>query len=804
MDHQVDAATLLAMNGGEPACRVDFGPRWIFDQADRMQLAQVMDRAERVWRSGDKLREFQRAFARAFGLRHVVPTGSGTAALHAAFGALDFEPGDEVITTPATDIGSLIGLMAQNLVPVFADWQPGTFNTDPADIERRITDRTRAILAVHLFGVPCEMDAILDIAHKHGLRVVEDCAQAHLAVYGGRRVGTMGDLAGFSFGQKTLSTDQGGMVASGDGDLATRARGFLSKGSERIGEAWLPYARLGNFAPMTDLQAAIGLSQLSKLEDATRRRETVAGILDETFGALTGFRTAACRSGDRNVYYAYPYYVDAAAAGVSLDEFVRALRAEGVIDAFGPYLKGRGLHRTPLFIQTRTYGRSGYPLRDEQGLARVDYACLQLPEIDRTLPGLGFFHMRNSFTVDQAEAIAAAVLKVARHFALVPPRMPMRRLLPDLPALAPTPATPATMPIPPVPDYRAAPPAAAFPLSGFDFSRFGAAPEGRKTDAARNDLAMNALLAAVGDHGARVFVPRGIYHFSQPIRLHGVRNLRFVGEGGNPVHPGTRWIYSGTDPAGLLDLATALYCGFAGLDLVALPGCGEQVVRLRCDDSRGDGLSTSTIDFEDCTIRVMGQALPGQLGVHLRDCANIMFRRCGFMGTPVGVELGQRPRAEAPTRSNGLANTVLFENCTMCNDITGRRASNVRLTECVFSVRPDASGAGVDFGRNIGDQVRNVLVVNCFAIESRKGTGTFFRQGPSGQGLVFQGNRIAGYGCGVDLDGRGYALVQANEFAQTAPESVDIRIGAQATEVHCVANDSGRTHAAGNPTVSRA
>ena len=816
MDRPTEPRGALALHGGEPCCKVDFGPRWIFDQTDRDQLQQVMNRAEKVWRSGDKLREFQRAFARQFGLRHVAPTGSGTAALHAAFGALDFEPGDEVITTPATDVGSVIGLMAQNLVPVFADWAPNDFNIDPADIERRITERTRAILVVHLFGVPCEMDAILAIAGRHGLRVVEDCAQAHLAEYRGTRVGTLGDMAGFSFGQKTLSTDQGGMVASGNAGLAARARGFLSKGSERVGDAWLPYARLGTFAPMTDLQAAVGLSQLGKLEDATLRRQMVAAVLDDTFASLKGFRTATHGPGNRNVYYCYPYHLDSAVAGVSLEDFVAALRAEGVIDAFGPYLQGRGLHRKPMFARHRTYGLSGYPLRDAQGLARVDYERLILPNLDATLPGVGFFHMRNSFTQSQAESIAAAVLKVARHFALAPVPVPVYLSLAELstlPALSPLPVPPSAAP-------AVAAPATAGPdagvearygrvpvvprqACGFDFSHFSAAPGGGRKSAERNDAAMDALLAATAEQGARIFVPRGVYHFGRPIRLHGRRNLRFVGEGGNPVQPGTRWVYTGCDPAGLLDLATALHCGFECIELVALAGSGEQVVAMRCDDARTDGLSTSTILFEDCTIRVMGEAPAGQAGVRLRDSANIVFRRCWFKGAAIGVELGSLPRPQAPTRSNGLANNVLFESCHLCADITGRRASNVRFADCLFSVHSDGRGAAIDLGAEAGDQVRNVTVSNCFAIESRQARTPFLRQGPAGRGLLFQGNRVAGYACALDLDGHGHAIVQANEFGQTASGANDLRIGTRAVEVHCAANDSSRTVAAGNEPVHR-
>lgn len=807
MDRPAEPSDVLAVQGGEPCCKIDFGPRWVFDQADRDQLQQVMDRAQTVWRGGDKLREFQRAFAKQFGLRHVAPTGSGTAAIHAAFGALDFEPGDEVITTPATDVGSVIGLMAQNLVPVFADWAPNEFNVDPADIERRITERTRAILAVHLFGVLCNMEAILQIARRHGLRVIEDCAQAHLAEFQGKRVGTLGDMAGFSFGQKTLSTDQGGMVASGDAELAARARGFLSKGSERVGETWLPYARLGSFAPMTDLQAAVGLSQLVKLEDATRRRQMVAAVLDDTFAVMKGFRTAAQGSGNRNVYYCYPYHLDPAAAGVSLEVFVAALRAEGVVDAFGPYLQGQGLHRKPMFTRHRTYGQSGYPLRDAQGLAHVDYERLRLPRLDAALPGLGFFHMRNSFTLPQAEAIAGAVLKVGRHFALAPVPVPVFRPRTDL---DPPPATaavaPAAAPLPVgEPGSRAESASATpHPASGFDFSHFGAVPGSDRRMAERNDAAMDALLTTTGETGARIFVPRGVYHFGRPIRLHGRRNLQFIGEGGNPVQPGTRWVYVGSDPAGLLDLATALHCGFEGIEFVALAGRGAQVVALRCDDARADGLSTSSIHFEDCTIRVMGEAPPDQACVRLRDSANIVFTRCWFKGATIGVELGSPPRPGAPTRSNGLANNVLFQSCHLFADVTGHRASNVRFADCLFSVHPGGRGAAIDLGTEAGDQVRNVTVGNCFAIESRQACTPFVRQGPGGRGLLFQGNRVAGYACAVDLDGHGYAIVQANEFGQTASGANDIRIGSRAVEVHCAANDSSRTLAAGNEPVQRA
>lgn len=798
-------ADRLAIDGGEPACRVTFGPRWVFDESDRAQIDAVIKRAATVWRSGDKLREFQSEFARRHGVAHAVPTGSGTAALHAAFGALDLEPGDEIITTPATDIGSLIGLMAQNLIPVFADWLPGTFNTDPTDIERKITERTRAILVVHLFGVPCEMNPIMAIARKHGLKVVEDCAQAILAEYSGTKVGTIGDIAGFSFGLKTLSTDQGGMLLTADSGLGVQARGFLSKGSVRHGNAWLPYARLGSFAPMTDLQAAVGIAQLAKLEQATKNREGVAMLLDELFASLAGFKTVPRRPEDRNVYYVYPYHLDAARAGVSLDAFVKALRAEGVIDAFGPYLHGQSLHRAPIFAEARTYGRSGYPFRDDGGIARVDYAVQSFPEIERVLPGLGFFHMRNSFTAEQGQAIVAAIFKVARHHGLAAPKVPVASR-PRAPAVASVPAlAPAltAVPAPAMVHAVAAPTArtAQSNGSGFDFLSFGASADTGRAGAARNDAAMTALLQAVGNRGSRVFIPRGVYHFANPIQLKRMRNLRFIGEGGNSVNLGTRLVYVGDDPEGLLGLATALHCGFEAIEFVIDSVGAEQVVNLRCDETGTDGLSTSGIDFVACTFRSIGQVPPQQVGVRLRDSANVTFRQCWFKGCRSGAHLGRIQQPQAQTRSNGLASTVVFESCHFFADVTGTRASNVRFSDCMFSIHPGGAGARIDFSSTKSSGVESVTVMNCFAIESRQALAPFFTQGEHGKVLVFQGNRIAGYHAAVRLDGHGYAVVCANRFAQTDTGATDIWIGSQATEVVCQANDSCGTIAAGNAPI---
>ncbi|MEQ1671703.1 MAG: DegT/DnrJ/EryC1/StrS family aminotransferase, partial [Hyphomicrobium sp.] len=412
--------TRLAIDGGTPVRTAPFGPWWIIGDEERQQIADVMDQAATKWRSRFKLNEFTRAIGLRYGFRHVFATSCGTGALHAAVAAINPDPGDEIITTAVTDIGTLAAILQCNALPVFADWDAATLNMDPADIERRITDRTRAILVVHLFGNPCDMSPIMEIAKRHSLPVIEDCAQAHLAEYRGQKIGTLGDIACFSLGLKTLSTDQGGLVATNDRPLAERASGFLIKGTDVLPTGFKRGAVLGGFYPLTDLHAAIGIAQLGRLDAATDVRRSTAAILDKAFSAFPGFRVAKPHAADKHVYYVYPFVIDPGAAGVTLQRFVAAVRAEGIPDIHGPYLEGVPLHRAGMFVNERTYGRSGFPLVDASGTRRYDYRSLQLPAAERLLPNVGYFHFRNSLTPEDARAMAEAVSKVAAYYQAFP------------------------------------------------------------------------------------------------------------------------------------------------------------------------------------------------------------------------------------------------------------------------------------------------------------------------------------------------------------------------------------------------
>jgi len=399
-------AEKLAIDGGEPLRTEPFGSRWIFGEEEKRHLADVIDNAPHGWRNHFKVNAFTQAFAKKHGVKHAIPVNTGTGACHTAVAVINPEPGDEVITTPITAMGTVSGIVLQNAIPVFADWDPDTFNIDPADIERKITDRTRAIMLVHLFGNPCDMDAIMDIGRSHGIPVIEDCSQAHLARYQGKLVGTMGDFGVFSLGGKTLTTDQGGMLITDNDELAERASTFSRGGGDGLGDAHR----------FTDLAAAVGLAQFQRWDEAVRVRLRTAAILDEVVPNLPGFQVQKVRPGDVNSYYVYAYKIDEAEAGVSPVRFAEAVQAEGIPDCHGPYINGVPLYKFPLFTEERTYGRSRYPFVDEQGRRRIDYTKVRLPNIESELPKTGIILFRNSNSEQEAHDIAAAMRKVSDYY----------------------------------------------------------------------------------------------------------------------------------------------------------------------------------------------------------------------------------------------------------------------------------------------------------------------------------------------------------------------------------------------------
>lgn len=285
---------------------------------------------------GPKVMEFEEKFANWIGAKYGIATNSGTSALHVALLACGIGEGDEVITTPFTFIASGNAIVYTGATPVFADIDLDTYTIDPDSIEDLITDKTKAILPVQLYGQAADMDKIREIAEKHDLKIIEDAAQAHGAEYNGEKVGTLGDMACFSFyPTKNMTTSEGGMITTNDEELAKKAQMFRAHGaSERYHHDEIGY----NFR-MTDIAAAIGLAQLKVIDEFNDKRISNANYLNEQLKDVEGIVTPKSPDNYKHVYHQYTILVEKG----NRDDWVEFLNNKGI---------GTGIHYPiPLYNQ---------------------------------------------------------------------------------------------------------------------------------------------------------------------------------------------------------------------------------------------------------------------------------------------------------------------------------------------------------------------------------------------------------------------------------------------------------------------
>jgi len=356
--------------------------------------------------------EFERRFAEFLGVKHAVAVFNGTVALHASLAALGVGPGDEVITTPFTFVSTASTILHQNAIPVFADIELDTLNIDPSDVERKITERTKAIIVVHLAGHPAEMDPILKIAKEHGLAVIEDCAQAIGSEYRGVKVGGLGDLGTFSFYQtKNMTTGEGGMVVTNRNDLAERVKLLINHGQVEKYE----YAFLGYNYRMTELQAALGIGQLERISELNRRRAEIARIYTEELGDLDGelLVLPKPRPHVKHTWHIYQVLLRLERLKVDRDYFVRALRAENVL-VLVAYPKP--LHLTGLFRNKSAY-KHGCPWSCPFYGREVEYKPGSLPKAEYAAKRVITLPTLSGMTDEDALDVARAVKKVATYYA---------------------------------------------------------------------------------------------------------------------------------------------------------------------------------------------------------------------------------------------------------------------------------------------------------------------------------------------------------------------------------------------------
>jgi dTDP-4-amino-4,6-dideoxygalactose transaminase len=396
----------LALFGG-PKTAADPFPAWPrLSEKAQAEVAATLASGRLVQSAGTRVAAFEAAFAAWVGAPHAVAVASGTAALHAALAAVGVGPGDEVIVPSHTFVATPLAVLHAGALPVFCD--VGDDQTlDPRAIDGLVTPRTRAVLAVHLYGVTCDMGRIVERARERGIFVLEDCAQALGAEWKGRRAGTLGQAGCFSFSQvKHLTTaGEGGMVTTADAGIASRVRSIADLGRERSGDASvLPHVRMGWNYHLTEVQAAVGIAELERLEEWNLgRRKGFARAYDHAFAQLRGVRALPLNTDERrNAYWIYPLQLDLERLTCGVERVREALAAEGIPL---PPAASRESCDEPVFA-----GAPG------DGAAGADAAPPRCPNAELLRARTLGLYLHPTWERTHVDLVAAAVKKVLRAF----------------------------------------------------------------------------------------------------------------------------------------------------------------------------------------------------------------------------------------------------------------------------------------------------------------------------------------------------------------------------------------------------
>ena len=399
----------LAIHGGPKVRTEPFPERAPFGEREEELLLQAVRSQTLFVKSGTFVKELEKEFAAFYGTQHAQASTSGTAAIHTAVGVVNPNPGDEIITAPITDPGSVMPILMQNAVPVFADVDSKTLNMIPESIEANITDRTRAIILVHLFGHPCDIDEVVKIAEKHNVILIEDCCQTHATKYKGRYAGTFGHMGCFSFQQsKHMTTGDGGMILTNDQETYIRLKLFSDKGWDYQYMGDRDHAFLAPNYRMTEMQGAVGLAQLEKLRKVVERRIALGRLLTELIADAPGVE-AVLLPDDREVsWWNYIFHV----TGHDPDEFCQAVSAEGV-SMGAHYIKDPIYMRGDFLTKGHTYGDSQFPFNSPYVSREYHYGPELVPGAVEGLRTVAVRGIHEHMSEDDIRDIAKAINKVA-------------------------------------------------------------------------------------------------------------------------------------------------------------------------------------------------------------------------------------------------------------------------------------------------------------------------------------------------------------------------------------------------------
>ena len=398
----IDTIPTLAIDGGAPVRPVFLPYHRASVDADDEQS--VLEALRSGWlTTGPKTRQFEGELARYTGAAHCVAVNSCTAALHLALEAVGVAAGDEVITTPITFAATANVIVHRGATPVFVDVEPDTLNIDPSRIEAAITPRTRAIIPVDFAGHPCQLDAILELARRHGLVVIEDAAHAVGAAYRGRRIGGIADLTAFSFyATKNITSAEGGALTTNNPEWAERAAIMALHGISR--DAWKRYGADGYqhwdiIGPgykynMPDLAGALALTQFAKLDAFRERRRALKARMDAELAALPEIELPSERDDIVHAYHLYPIQIRPERLRADRDAIMQAIQKENV----GIGVHFRAVHLHPFYVETFGFRRGLCPVGEAYG--------------DRTISLPLYPAMRD----EDADDVVRAVRKVIAHY----------------------------------------------------------------------------------------------------------------------------------------------------------------------------------------------------------------------------------------------------------------------------------------------------------------------------------------------------------------------------------------------------
>lgn len=403
----------LAIHGTSPTISGPMSRPVRWGDPERQQLSAMIGQPSLFYWNGPQTKLLVERFRQQYPFKHVMPCSSGTAAIHIAIATAGIGPGDEVITSPITDMGTVIGVLYQQGVPVFADLEPNRYTLDPADVRRKITPRTKAILAVHLCGNPSDLAALKEIAEEHKLVLIEDCAQAWGALWRGQPIGTVGHLACYSLNDfKHIGCGDGGIVATNDDRFGPLLQRFGDKAYDRVAGGRDPEFLAPNYR-ISEPQSAVAAVQMNRLPAIAEKRAALGNLLTERLRGVPGLEPHHVDARDRCSFWFYLFRLAPRAFRCDRAEFVKAVAAEGVPCSAG-YIPVP-LYKYPVFQNHNFFG--GRWLVKECGLTEMDYSKVRCSEVESILDTCVRCEIKESMDEAYIEQVAKAIRKVAAHYA---------------------------------------------------------------------------------------------------------------------------------------------------------------------------------------------------------------------------------------------------------------------------------------------------------------------------------------------------------------------------------------------------